>query len=156
MAASPGRIGDCRATSDRVGLALGRDGDGAFEYRRTKPFYDRGSCLPPMGCKKEESPIKEHYPPPAQGGVKDSVSGHIRFHSVGLPSGYVEFFDESGHSATGTVMMGGIYTVWNPPRGRVKITVRSYAPTTVSKAPPPLQKPASSSRPVTRIPTHPV
>src|ERR1700722_19435143 len=81
------------------------------------------ALLVPMGCKKEEPAVKMHTPPPAPASVKDSVEGHIRYHGVGLASGFVEFFGESGTTAKGAVMMGGTYTVWNPPHGKVKITV---------------------------------
>jgi hypothetical protein len=90
----------------------------------------------PLGCKKEAERANEHTPPPVPAGVKDSVEGHIRYHGVGLASGYVQFYGESGDPVTGLVMMGGTYTILNPPRGRVKIAVLSKAPAQLSKAPP--------------------
>ncbi len=92
--------------------------------------------LMPLGCKKDPAAVKIHTPPPPPAGVKDSVEGRVEHHGVGLASGFVQFYGESGDPVTGTVMMGGTYTVWNPPRGRVKIAIVTTPPKDVSKAPP--------------------
>jgi hypothetical protein len=100
--------------------------------------------LAPFGCKKQEEPeVKRHIPPPPPAGVKDSLEGYVRYHGVGLPSGFVRVFGESGDPAEGTVKMGGTYTVWNPPRGKVKIAVSTTPPKSLSKAPPATTKPGN-------------
>jgi hypothetical protein len=94
------------------------------------------------GCQKEEAPVKFHPAPPPPAHVRDSVEGHIRYHGSGLPSGYVQLYDESGTKVvTGPVMMGGTYTVWDPPHGKVKVAVTTRLPEGLSKAPPPTSRP---------------
>jgi len=92
-------------------------------------------CL--SGCKKPvEATPKVHTPPPPPAGVKGSISGRVTYHGVGLASGVVQVFPESGDPAVGMIQMGGTYTVWDPPHGKVKVTVSTTPPTYVSKAPP--------------------
>jgi hypothetical protein len=88
------------------------------------------------GCTKPAEAVKEHKPPPPPSNVQDSVSGRITYHGVGLASGFVEIVGPDGKSAQGTVRMGGIYTVWDPPHGHVKISVSTQPPTGLSAAPP--------------------
>jgi hypothetical protein len=103
--------------------------------------------LPSAGCKKQEEAVKRHVPPAPPAGVKDSLSGYVRYHGIGLASGFVEVFGDSGKSVKGIVMMGGTYTVWDPPRGKVKISVSTKPPAGLSKAPP------ATTRPGNVIPT---
>lgn len=88
------------------------------------------------GCAKPVETFKVHQPPPAPSNVKDSISGRVTYHDVGLASGYVRIFGADGESADGAIQMGGTYTVWNPPHGHVRITISSGPPAGLSKAPP--------------------
>jgi hypothetical protein len=90
-----------------------------------------GGCKKPVGATP-----KAHTPPPPPGGVKSSVSGRVTYHGVGLSSGVVQFFPETGKPAVGMVQMGGTYTVWDPPPGKIKVTVSTTPPSYVSSAPP--------------------
>jgi hypothetical protein len=94
--------------------------------------------LAPAGCKQEaEGPkVQIHTPAPAPSGVKDSVAGRVTYHGVGLASGWVQFYGDSGEPAIGGIQMGGTYRIDNPPRGRVKVTVTAMSQVKVSKAPP--------------------
>jgi hypothetical protein len=105
-------------------------------FALARAFALAALVLAPIGCKKEEPAVKMHSPPPMPGQVQDSVAGHVRYHDVGLASGYVEIFGENGEKKDGAIQMGGTYTVWNPPHGKVKITVRTKPPNDVSTAPP--------------------
>jgi hypothetical protein len=60
----------------------------------------------------------------------------VTYHGVGLASGVVQLFPETGEPAVGMIQMGGTYTVWDAPKGKVKITVSTTPPAYVSKAPP--------------------
>jgi hypothetical protein len=89
------------------------------------------------GCKKPaDAPVKVHQPPPPPANVKGSVEGRITYHGVGLASGYVQIIGPDGTSAEGAIQMGGTYTVWDPPHGRVRFAVMSQPPAGLSKAPP--------------------
>jgi hypothetical protein len=91
--------------------------------------------LVPAGCNKDNVPTeKVHVPPPPPTGVKDSVQGRITFRGIGLASGSVEIYGESGKPAAGMIQMGGTYIVYNPPHGNVKIAVNSKPPEYLSKA----------------------
>jgi hypothetical protein len=103
----------------------------------TRTLFLAALLLAPGGCNKtSQAGPKLHTPPAPPGGVKSSVSGRVSYHGVGLSSGVVQFFGESGDPVVGMVQMGGTYTVWDPPAGNVKITVSTTPPKYVSKAPP--------------------
>lgn len=87
------------------------------------------------------------------GGKKATVTGQVSYRGNPLPSGSVNFFDDSKNIVGTATIANGSYSMANVPPGHVKISVTTpIVPQADRRHPPPKDMPGGQSAPSVPIP----